>query len=228
MILIRPSLITKAHNPYTLLRHQKILRSALLRRHATHNTPNSSRKSVTLASDDGRIPWHDLSAGEKVIRSTQQSFNLAIILLGALATGGVAYFMYAEVFSTDSKTAHFNEAHARIRADPRCVEVLGDPKKIRAFGEATWNRWTRNRRIAGRVEGDGPGGERLRMHFNVEGPKGKGVVRLEMVRRKGEGKFVYRYLALDVPGRERIWLEGGSAKEVEGRKSGRMFGVKWW
>ena len=227
--LIRAGLIARLpSSSYGAIRQPKLLPSSLSRSYATHNTVNSGRKSVTLASDDGRIPWHELSAGEKVVRSTQQSFNFAIIVVGMIATGGVAWFLYQEVFSTDSKTYHFNEAHARIKADPRCIEVLGDAKKIRAYGEATWNRWTRNRHIASRTERDGAGTEHLIMHFNVEGPKEKGVVRLHMTKEKGQHKFEYNYLALDVKGHQRIYLENKDLVEAEGRKSGRMFGVKWW
>lgn len=56
--------------------------------------------------------------------------------------------LYSEVFSPDSKTTHFNRAVDRIRTDPRCLELLGDGKKITAFGEETNNKWRRARPIA--------------------------------------------------------------------------------
>jgi hypothetical protein len=62
--------------------------------------------------------------------------------------GGVGYVLYSEVFSPDSKTTHFNRAVDRIRADPRCLELLGEGKKITAFGEETHNKWRRARPIA--------------------------------------------------------------------------------
>lgn len=62
--------------------------------------------------------------------------------------GGVSYFLYTEVFSTDSKVSYFNRAVDRIRKDPRCLELLGDGKKISAFGEETWNKWRRARPIS--------------------------------------------------------------------------------
>lgn len=61
---------------------------------------------------------------------------------------GVAYVMYTEVFSLDSKTAHFNRAVDQVRNDPRCTELLGEGKKIAAYGEPTWNKWARARPIA--------------------------------------------------------------------------------
>lgn len=56
--------------------------------------------------------------------------------------------LYKEVFASDSKTRNFNRAVDRVKEDPRCIELLGDSKKIRAYGEASWNKWTRNRPIA--------------------------------------------------------------------------------
>ena len=56
--------------------------------------------------------------------------------------------LYSEVFSPDSKVAYFNRAVDRIKRDPRCLELLGDSKKITAYGEETHNKWRRARPIA--------------------------------------------------------------------------------
>ncbi len=42
----------------------------------------SSRKQVTIRNDDGRVQWRDLTVGEKAARTTQQTFNFGIILVG--------------------------------------------------------------------------------------------------------------------------------------------------
>lgn len=39
-----------------------------------------------MLSDDGRYEWGELSGREKVARATQQSVNLAVILVGATLT----------------------------------------------------------------------------------------------------------------------------------------------
>lgn len=49
-------------------------------------SPLSRKKSITVLSDDGRVQWGDLSRGEKVARTTQQSFNFIIVLAGAVLT----------------------------------------------------------------------------------------------------------------------------------------------
>ena len=48
--------------------------------------PRPKRKAVTAFNDDGRVAWGDLSAGEKAARTTQQTFNFGLILLGTVLT----------------------------------------------------------------------------------------------------------------------------------------------
>lgn len=60
----------------------------------------------------------------------------------------MAYFLYEDVFSSDSKTAYFNRAVDRIRKDPQCLALLGEGSKITAHGEETANKWRRARPIA--------------------------------------------------------------------------------
>lgn len=56
--------------------------------------------------------------------------------------------MWTEVFSPDSKISNFNRAVDRIKDDPRCLELLGDAKKISAHGDETFNKWRRARPVA--------------------------------------------------------------------------------
>lgn len=141
-------------------------------RHATTSSlpkdASPRRRSVTVVNDTGAVPWKDLSLGEKAARTTQQSFNLGIVLLGIGLTGAVATVLWLEVFSTDSKTAYFNRAADRIRADPQCRKLLtgderGSKREIEAHGEPSWSRWARNRTIASRLETDRAGVEHLHM-----------------------------------------------------------------
>jgi mitochondrial import inner membrane translocase subunit TIM21 len=158
--------------PLSILRYPPSLRPILAARlYATETglgTSNASsrprRKAVTAFNDDGRVPWGELTGKKKAARATQQTFNFSFIILGAILTvsldenesltmanivqGGVAYFMYTEVFSLDSKTSHFNRAFDQLRKDSRCTELLGNSKKITAYGEPTWNKWRRARPIA--------------------------------------------------------------------------------
>ncbi|KAL1841996.1 hypothetical protein VTJ49DRAFT_6239 [Mycothermus thermophilus] len=198
------------------------------RRYAT--APESRRRSVTPFNDDGRVPWTELSVGEKAGRAAQQTFNLGLVIVGLTLTGGVGYFLFTDVFSPDSKTVHFNRAVDRIRADPRCVELLGDGKKMVAFGEETYNKWRRARPIASTTTKDAQGNEHLMIQFNIQGPKGIGRVGIHMIRRPGEREHHYKYFFVDVTGHQRIYLENADAAvqaKAAGRKEFRLFGVKW-
>lgn len=75
--------------------------------------------------------------------------------------------LYSEVFAPDSKVNHFNRAANQVRSDHRAIELLGPRKEIRAFGEPSWNKWSRNRRIASETRKDKNGTEHILMHFNV-------------------------------------------------------------
>ncbi|KAI9800805.1 MAG: hypothetical protein M1825_003588 [Sarcosagium campestre] len=132
-----------------------------------HNASTPSRKQVTVVNDDGRVQWGSLSRREKLARTTQQSFNLLTIFAGVIMTGGVITVLYLEVFSSESKTNHFNRAVNRVKKDGRCVDVLGPSKQIIAYGESTWSKWARARPIASKLTKDNFGTEHLVMHFNV-------------------------------------------------------------
>jgi hypothetical protein len=49
-------------------------------------TPKPQRKSISLTGDTGQVRWSDLSPGEKAVRTTQQSFNFVVVLVGIVAT----------------------------------------------------------------------------------------------------------------------------------------------
>lgn len=194
--------------------------------------PSSRKRAVTVLNDTGRVPWESLSIGEKAARTTQQTFNFGLVLLGLGATIGVFTVLYLEVFSTDSKTAVFNRAADRVRKDSKCLELLAGEgihtkKEISAYGEPSWSRWARNRTISSRLETDRAGTEHLHMHFYVEGPVAKGTVRLHMVKRSGDSEFEYSMLALDVPGQQRHYLENQEGLSAGLKKGGKMFGVRW-
>ena len=151
-------------NPIILSRHLL----SLSRHYATSDSPGvqktPTRKQVTIRNDDGRVEWNRLTTGEKAARTTQQTLNFGVVLAGLAGTVSscrgngslmtdlqqitVGYFLYTEVFASDSKTRIFNRAVDRVRADPRALELLGSREKIRAFGEPTSNRWSRNRPLA--------------------------------------------------------------------------------
>ncbi|KAH8884729.1 TIM21-domain-containing protein [Thozetella sp. PMI_491] len=205
-------------------------RPALVRRAYASAGAGTKRRAVTPFNDDGHVSWSDLSAAEKTGRAAQQTFNFGLVLVGVALTGGVGYVLYSEVFSSDSKVAYFNRAVDRIKRDPRCIELLGNSKKITAYGEETYNKWRRARPIAATLTKDGRGVEHLKIHFNVQGPKGTGVVSMHLVKNPGQSEFEYKYLAVDVSGHQRIYLENADASAAKGGQSKsefKLFGVSW-
>lgn len=63
---------------------------SLSRLYATSNSPGvqktPTRKQVTIRNDDGRVEWNELTIGEKVARTTQQTFNFGVVLAGLAGT----------------------------------------------------------------------------------------------------------------------------------------------
>jgi import inner membrane translocase subunit TIM21 len=57
---------------------------------------------------------------------------------------------------------------------------------------------------------------------------GRGVVNLHMTKKPDQTEFEYKYLALDVKGQSRIYLENADQAAQTSKKSdGKMFGIKW-
>lgn len=89
--LLRPSLLLPRIQPSSTRRTRAAF-STTRKTQATEPTfpgspiPQPSRKSITLTGDTGRVRWTELSPGEKVVRTTQQSFNLIVVAIGLIAT----------------------------------------------------------------------------------------------------------------------------------------------
>ncbi|KAJ5502348.1 Mitochondrial inner membrane translocase complex subunit Tim21 [Penicillium fimorum] len=218
---------------YLVLRPSPRIQTQITRLYATQNNTGNGphilsprKKAITVLSDDGRVKWGDLSRGEKVARTTQQSFNFVIVLVGAVLTGGVCVLFYQEVLSPNSKTWQFETAVGRIKDDPECIKLLGDRREIKAYGEQTSSRWARNKPIASSTEKDRLGREHLRMHFHVEGPLNSGVVVVHMMKPLDKSNFEYQLLALDVKGHSRIVLEKASEK-ANVTSALKLFGIQW-
>ncbi|GAM40224.1 hypothetical protein TCE0_038f12404 [Talaromyces pinophilus] len=192
------------------------------------NGSGPTRKQISVMSDDGRYRWSELSGKEKVARATQQSFNFVIVIVGVVMTGGVLTLLYTDVFSPNSKTWQFEKAVSRIKEDPRCTALLGNSKEIKAYGEPTGNRWTRNRPIATSMQKDTLGREHMRINFHVEGPLNEGIVHVHMIKPLDEPNFQYRLLAVDVKGHPRIILEQSSDEALGGKKTPlKILGINW-
>lgn len=138
----------------------------------------------------------------------------------------VVYFLYQELFASDSKTRQFNRAVNRVKADSRCTELLGPAQGIKAYGEPTSNKWARARPLAHSVQVDKLGTTHFVMHFHIEGPKDTGVVHLHMTRGKNDSQLEYKYLILNVKGHPTVYLENADKRNPK-KAVAKIFGVQW-
>jgi hypothetical protein len=81
MSLLRPSLF-RPHVLHSLPLSQQVTRLSISRTYAT------GRRQVTVINDDGRVKWSDLNTREKAARTTQQSLNFALVVVGVVMTVG--------------------------------------------------------------------------------------------------------------------------------------------
>ncbi len=67
------------------------------------------------------------------------------------------------------------------------------------------------------------------MHFNVEGPRNKGVVNIHLVKAAGQSDYVYKHFYVDIRGHQRIYLENADVVSQDGGKKPKatLFGIKW-
>jgi len=202
------------------------------RRYATQSTLNNtarpSRRQITVANDDGRVRWTDLSPAEKVARSTQQTFNFGIVLLGVFMTGGVFLLLFTDVFAFNSKTRHFDRAVEILKDDVRVTDLLGPRDKLYARGTAVGNGWTRNHELVSRTYTDAAGVEHLEMNFLIDGPLKKGLVDLHLVKKPGQDEYEYKRFVLNLKDHPPLYLVNTDPLKGDGKKQGlRLFGVQW-
>ncbi|RKF58328.1 Mitochondrial import inner membrane translocase subunit TIM21 [Erysiphe neolycopersici] len=215
----------------SLVSHANFRQALAIRLFATHNRIRTSTsefkdKSLTNLNSNDITSWSKLSKKGKILRATRQTFNLGLIMCGTVLSGGVAYLLYSEVFSSDSKTSHFNRSFDQIKKDPRCIAVLGDTETITAYGEGMGGSWRKARPFLSSIQTDKYGTQHLLLTYRVNGSKSSGVVYLHMIKRPTENTFTYKRLVLDVNGKSRIILKDSDAT-VSSAKKLKVFGVTW-
>ena len=83
MLLLKPSSAALA---YQLRCRSPSVVCAYATQSGLGRAPVVSRKQVTVANDDGRVNWKDLTTREKAARTTQKTFHLGVILTGLVMT----------------------------------------------------------------------------------------------------------------------------------------------
>ncbi|KAG1755006.1 TIM21-domain-containing protein [Suillus paluster] len=113
--------------------------------------------------------WSELSTGGKVIRTTQRTSNLAVILLGAGLSAVLIYALTSELFSKNSPTVLFNDACKRIDASPRVAKYLRAPLIFHNNPPSSTRPRHRHRHVSSQVAVDASGREHMLLNFYVQG-----------------------------------------------------------
>lgn len=188
-------------------------------------TSTSSSSTTGSASKKPNIPlWIRIK--------TASTFAFATtVVLGATALAGlVIYLVVAEIVLPSGDTQVFNKAVGLIEKDIKAQELLKmEPgARLKAYGESSDNKWTRNRPIASTRRVDKSGKEHLFMRFHVESKAKHGSVQLETVQADVLHPE-YSYIYLDVPGEKRHYIIAPPKPKLLGSRDPNtgFLGVKW-
>ncbi|KAG2368756.1 TIM21-domain-containing protein [Suillus spraguei] len=161
--------------------HQDTVSSSLLssaldqKQRGTRLNREDSVGPFTLGISQGSLKgkkvkqWSELSTGGKVIRTTQRTSNLAVILLGAGLSAVLVYALTSELFSRNSPTVLFNDACDRIDASPRVAKYLRAPLIFHNNPPSSTRPRHRHRHVSSQVAVDSSGREHMLLNFYVQG-----------------------------------------------------------
>ena len=113
------------------------------------------------------------------------------------------YFIISELMPTKmSPNSVFNEALDVVKQDQRLKEAIGQP--IRGYGRDHGQKRTgRRNHVEHKKFKDEDNIDHTRIRFNVEGPRGKGVVYADVSADSGKGDFYY--LIVEIPKMRKKW-----------------------
>ncbi|KIM67042.1 hypothetical protein SCLCIDRAFT_1210510 [Scleroderma citrinum Foug A] len=113
--------------------------------------------------------WSDLSTAGKVLRTTQRTTNLTVILLGAGLSTVLLYALTSELFSKNSPTVLYNDACERIKASPQVAKFLHGPLKFHNNPPSAVRPRHRHRHVTSQIVVDSSGREHMLLSFYVQG-----------------------------------------------------------
>ncbi|KAI6136864.1 TIM21-domain-containing protein [Pisolithus sp. B1] len=113
--------------------------------------------------------WSELSTAGKVLRTTQRTTNLTVILLGAGLSAVLLYALTSELFSKNSPTVLYNEACERIKSSPQVAKYLHPPLTFHNNPPSVVRPRHRRRHVASQIAVDSSGREHMLLSFYVQG-----------------------------------------------------------
>ncbi|KOB71045.1 putative mitochondrial import inner membrane translocase subunit tim21 [Operophtera brumata] len=130
--------------------------------------------------------------GEKIKDTTKTVSYTGVILAGIGVTGVIFYYVFRELFSSNSPNSIYSAALEKCKNDPRVEDALGAP--IKGYGEET----TRRRRThVSHAIYLRDGIQHMRMRFYIKGIRNKGVVEVDM-KQNEYGNYICRYLLVQL------------------------------
>ncbi|XP_026500404.2 mitochondrial import inner membrane translocase subunit Tim21 [Vanessa tameamea] len=149
-------------------------------------------KGLTQSQERADISTDVRPLGEKIKETTKTVSYTGIILVGVGVTGIIFYYVFRELFSSNSPNSIYSVALEKCKNDPRIEEALGSP--IKGYGEET----TRRRRThVSHAIYEKDGIKHMRMRFYIKGIRNKGVVELDM-KQNEYGNYLCRYLLVQL------------------------------
>ncbi|KIY51334.1 hypothetical protein FISHEDRAFT_37276 [Fistulina hepatica ATCC 64428] len=113
--------------------------------------------------------WSQLSTAGKMKRTTVQTKNLTVILLGAGLATIIIYCLATELFSTNSPTVLYKASCERIAISPKVAKYLQGPLDFHSTPPTDGRPRHRNRQILSQIAYDSSGREHMLLNFYVEG-----------------------------------------------------------
>ncbi|XP_075992475.1 mitochondrial import inner membrane translocase subunit Tim21 [Anticarsia gemmatalis] len=184
-----------------------------------HYSTQRKESGLARSQEKAEVTTDVRPLGEKIKETTKTASYTGVILLGVGVTGVIFFYVFRELFSSNSANSIYSEALEKCKNDPRIEDALGAP--IKGYGEETVRR--RRTHVSHAVyEKDGV--KHMRMRFYIKGIRNKGVVELDM-KQNEYGNYLCRYLLVqldDFSGKTFI-VEDNRA-ELDKKVQGQDFG----
>ncbi|KAK8441592.1 mitochondrial import inner membrane translocase subunit tim21 [Candidozyma auris] len=131
------------------------------------------------------------------------------MVIGAVAVSGlVIYLILSELFLPSGDTRTFNKALKEVENSAAAQQALGfsPGDRLKAYGEAAGDRWTRNRPAQSTKRRGPDGKDRMVMRFHVVSPRGRHAsVILEQIDTSWWSSE-FSYIALELPNRKLVYV----------------------
>ncbi|KAK2580773.1 hypothetical protein KPH14_011508 [Odynerus spinipes] len=150
----------------------------------------STQKTVSKVDDADTKDKVSVDFVEVVKKNTASAGYLVFIAISIAFSGYLFYFIFHELFSSNSPLGIYNRALERCQKDTKVLDALGEPIKV--YGEGTRRR---NHFSHGFFVKDNM--KYLRLKFYMEGLRRRGTVYVEAKDVSGNYELTYIYMKLD-------------------------------